>query len=429
MVDDQNSSDNDKIFGIRGNSPLSREELQAHLAALIRLENIGVLVGAGASSGDLGGKTMNQLWADFVQKYKDSTDWLKRYSFIEDGQTPNIEELLDSLEIASIEWKRQKWSRRLQQLFFARDNILRSIISSSLLKREWWKEPYLVDSTCKELTNHRVLLQRLTASRQPGQPSPWVFTTNYDLAIEWAAESIGLKIINGFEGLHNRVFSPHSFDLGLRNMLARGEARFGTYGIYLAKLHGSLSWRLTNDEVSYIELPTTSIFKAIDDFLNGHSSSLGNKYPIVYPSAAKYVQTAGFVLGELNRRFTEFLSRPQSCIITLGYSFSDNHINQFLARALQNPTLQIVICLPKIKYTNDKPVLTNCNKWIQEICNLESPQLTIIGDGEKAWLYNFVNYLPDPAIFDEQAQKIRDLLKNLKNEHTIPSIQNRENEI
>lgn len=47
----------------------------------------------------------------------------------------------------------------------------------------------LVDLSCPELATHRRLLQKLTAARQPGQPSPWIFTTNYDLAIEWAAET------------------------------------------------------------------------------------------------------------------------------------------------------------------------------------------------------------------------------------------------
>ncbi len=34
----------------------------------------------------------------------------------------------------------------------------------------------------------------------------------------------------------------------------------------------------------------------------------------------------GFALGELVRRFTEFLSRPQTCLITCGFSFSDEHL-------------------------------------------------------------------------------------------------------
>lgn len=54
------------------------------------------------------------------------------------------------------------------------------------------------------------LLARLQGSRQPGQSAPWVFTTNYDLTIEWAAEALGIHIVNGFSGLHDRRFAPNS---------------------------------------------------------------------------------------------------------------------------------------------------------------------------------------------------------------------------
>ena len=49
---------------IRGDEPITQEDLKAHLAALLRLENIGFFLGSGASVGP-GGKTISQLWLDF----------------------------------------------------------------------------------------------------------------------------------------------------------------------------------------------------------------------------------------------------------------------------------------------------------------------------------------------------------------------------
>ena len=234
------ASDSDCVR--RGGRWLCTEELRAHLAAILRLENVGVLLGAGTSTGTLGGMTMKKLWKGFRKRYSERKKWLKKNRFISNTTEVNIENLLDALEIARLEWKRSDQTQELQYLKQARADVLRTVISAAILQPTWWENPSAIETEPKKLAKHRQLLHKLTASRQPGQPSPWVFTTNYDLAVEWAAEMIGLKVNNGFDGLHRRTFSPHNFDLSYRNTLARGEARFGTYGIYLAKLHGSLTW-------------------------------------------------------------------------------------------------------------------------------------------------------------------------------------------
>ena len=411
------TEDQDAIFAYRGGKPLTQDELKAHLAALIHLENIGVLMGAGCSAGVIGGMTMDRLWEHFVKAYNSSFSWLEAKGFLsEELKTStgayNVEKLLDSIEIASIEWTRSKWTKRLKQLEAAKNDVYRAVIEAALLQKDWWSSPNLAYES-EKLKPHRTLLLRLTSSRQPGQCSPSIFTVNYDLAVEWAAESVGLRVMNGFEGTHYRTFSPHSFDLGLSNMLARGEARFGTYGIYLSKLHGSMSWKLAKNHDDYLEISCTQAWKDIEEFLSGNGQS-NQTAPIVFPAAAKYVQTVGFVLGELFRRFTEFLSRPQTCIVVVGYSFSDEHLNLLLTRALQNPTLQMIICIPEASMSSEKMDFKQCNRWIKNIGMLELPQVTIIGGGTKAYFESFVNYLPDPVIYDEYAQKIKKVLSDIK---------------
>ncbi|HAT1597133.1 TPA: hypothetical protein JAJ32_001727 [Legionella pneumophila] len=399
----------DKFVAKRGKTYLNREELEAHLASVIRLENIGVLLGAGASI-SAGGKTMSDVWKSFKDDYSDSADWLQKKTFFNDGSI-NVEELLDTLEIAEKEWIRQGKTKLTKQLQKAKADLYRSIIKASVLQDKWWNSPHLVDLDDGKLDSHRALLQALCGSRQVGQPAPWIFTTNYDLAMEWAGETLGWKINNGFEGLHNRIFSPHVFDLGYSNLSARGEARFGTYGFFLAKLHGSLSWQELDGE--YLEYPAATIWSDIQNFLDKKDN---HKLPIVFPSAAKYIQTVGFVLGELLRRFTEFLSKSQTCLITIGYSFSDSHLNQIVKRALLNPTLQLVICLPELEKFDGNNI--NINKSIQSILKLESPQITIIGGKEKAFFDSFVTYLPQPVIYDEYALKIKKLINENKEQNT-----------
>ncbi|MFO3470448.1 SIR2 family anti-phage-associated protein [Legionella pneumophila serogroup 1] len=399
----------DKFVAKRGKTYLNREELEVHLASVIRLENIGVLLGAGASI-SAGGKTMGDVWKSFKDDYSDSADWLQKKTFFNDDSI-NVEELLDTLEIAEKEWIRQGKTKLTKQLQKAKADLYRSIIKASVLQDKWWNSPHLVDLDDGKLDSHRALLQALCGSRQVGQPAPWIFTTNYDLAMEWAGETLGWKINNGFEGLHNRIFSPHVFDLGYSNLSARGEARFGTYGFFLAKLHGSLSWQELDGE--YLEYPAATIWSDIQNFLDKKDN---HKLPIVFPSAAKYIQTVGFVLGELLRRFTEFLSKSQTCLITIGYSFSDSHLNQIVKRALLNPTLQLVICLPELEKFDGNNI--NINKSIQSILKLESPQITIIGGKEKAFFDSFVTYLPQPVIYDEYALKIKKLINENKEQNT-----------
>ncbi len=393
----------------RGTQWMSKEDLEAHLAALIRLENVGVLLGSGASLGSLGGLTVTALWDLFKEKYSSSLKWLVDENFVADGIAPNVEELADALEIAHAEWTRQKRSVKVRQLKRVRADLQRCVIQAAILKEQWWGIPSGVDIAVPELSAHRMLLHKLTSARQPGQPSPWVFTTNYDLAVEWAAESIGLKVTNGFAGLHCRAFSPHNFDLGYRNVLARGEARFGTYNIYLAKLHGSLTWRMAEDG-SYLEFPTIHLWKDLKDFLEGGNEG-SYPGPVVFPAAAKYLQTAGFVLGELLRRFTDFLARPQTCLLTNGYSFSDEHLNRILVTALQNPTLQLIIYIPEARRFEDVLDMSSCKAWTKRLALLGSPQVTIIGGGVDAHFDRFVQHLPEPAIYDEQAARIREMLK------------------
>ena len=393
----------------RGSLWLCEAELDAHLAAIIRLENVGVLVGAGASKA-LGGMTMAELWENFENKYSEDREWLETERFISADDDINVEELIDTLEIAWREWKRfgRKRMDPLKELTTVRANVMRSIIRAALLQQAWWERPSTVETDGSKLVSHRRLLQKLTAARQPGQPNPWVFTTNYDLAIEWAAETAELKVTNGFDGLHHRVFAPHNFDLSYRNMLARGEARFGAYGIHLAKLHGSLNWEKSSNGTA-IERSSAYIWPRIREFVEGKDHNIPEC--IVYPSASKYLHTVGFIFGELFRRFTEFLARPQSALIISGYSFSDDHLNRIIASALLNPTLQLVLCVPEAQRNGDDLELTVCNNWIQHLAEIESPQVTIIGGGSGAHFDALVSHLPDPAIYDEQAERIREALR------------------
>ena len=400
------------ITAIRGATAVTDEiDLQAHLATLLRLENVGLLLGAGASV-PAGGKTMWDLWDDFVTASPDAATWMRDHGFVSADslaepdirQVPNVEHLSDTLEIALVEWRRQQHAD-VDDLDEARAHLARAVVRAALLQPAWWSSPGAPEADTVHLQHHRTILQKLVAARQPGQASPWLFTTNYDLALEWAAESIDLQVVNGFLGTHSRRFSPQSFDLGFRNIQARGEARFGVYNVYLAKLHGSLTWREDSGQV--FEVQAALADTEIQDFLTDLTKTdLGL---MVMPRAAKYMQTVGFVLGELFRRFSEYLSRPQASLLVCGYGFGDEHINRLLRSALLNPTLQLVIYFPGF---NGDVLAANLPESLRKLLSLKNPRVTVVGGGDGAFLDQLAQHLPDPLLYDEDVRRLEKALRD-----------------
>ena len=407
------------VVGVRGATSLTDViELQAHLASLLRLENVGLLLGAGASV-SAGGKTMKDLWGDFVATASTAAQWLIDAKFIDaaavaDGdarQAPNVEELGDALEIALVEWRRQA-DGAVVDLERVRSALHRAVVRAALLQPEWWTSAGGAEADAERLQHHRSVLQKLVAARQPGQAAPWVFTTNYDLGIEWAAESIDLQVVNGFLGVHCRRFSPQSFDIGFRNTQARGEARFGVYNIYLAKLHGSLSWR--EEEGQVYEVSALLADQYIQKFLNNtDETELGL---MAMPRAAKYMQTVGFVLGELFRRFSEYLSRAQTCLLVCGYGFGDEHINRLLRSALLNPTLQLVIYFPGFRGDVNDAALPNA---LRKLLSLKNPRVTVVGGGTEAYIDKLAGHLPDPLLYDHEMKKLEQELRDSREDQPL----------
>ncbi|GAN77108.1 SIR2 family anti-phage-associated protein [Acidisphaera rubrifaciens] len=402
------------FFAIRGSRNLTPEEFLAHLALAIRLENVGVLLGAGASKG-VGGMIMSDVWALLENDYADRIRFLRKNKFLADGEPGNVELLLDRLEIACLDGERT--GADLTKLKAARHALRKVVLRAAILDEKLWSEPDQAILNPK-LSGHIRLVSRLAGNRQPGQAAPWAFTTNYDLALEWSAEALGLHCVNGFSGTHDRAFRPSSFDLGLRNVQARGEARFGTYNLYLGKLHGSISWT-TSKSGSVCELPSASVKPLVDQFI---ASDQPDNWPgfMIFPGASKFVQTTAFVYGEVIRRFTEFLSRPNTCLIVNGYGFSDDHINRLIVSALQNPTLQLIIYLPEIDRLGICDTLAATgeairpNEQLKRLLLAQLPQVTVRGFGAGGFFDALANDLPEPAMLDEVSERARQLEVLLK---------------
>ncbi|MCE9934510.1 SIR2 family protein [Aeromonas salmonicida] len=400
----------------QGGNEITQKDLESHLSSLCQLENIAILLGAGASK-SAGGKVMWEIWSDFCATNKSSMPILKdRYRLITDTEiedkTVNIELLIDNVtKFIDVEEIRGNNTRELKDILIG---LYKAVTKAALLVDSDF--PILNNGSNTKFDKHRNLIEKLLSNRQPGQSAPSIFTTNYDLAVEWAAEESGISIVNGFSGVHTRTFQPHTFDLGYRKINAIGEARFGHYNLYLYKLHGSLTW-YQDEKGNVVECTATQAFSdIIEPLLNKDYYSHNQR--LIYPGANKYSQTIGFVYGEMFRRFGEFLSKPQSALFVNGYGFGDYHINRLILGALLNPTLHIVICYPELENLERNVLsgieLSEAQKCINKIRKMNLNQVTIIG-GSNAYFNNFVELIPKPVLFPQNntAKIIADALLSI----------------
>ena len=142
-----------------------------------------------------------------------------------------------------------------------------------------------------------------------------VFTTNYDLLMEQAFDSLEVPYFDGFVGSRRPFFDLKAVE---ENLIPRHWSR-------LWKVHGSINWykEECNDRIKVYR-----------------SSELKNEASrLIYPSHLKYDQSRKMPYVALIDQLNRFVRKQSSFLILSGYSFNDDHINGTLINALQaNPT-------------------------------------------------------------------------------------------
>lgn len=166
--------------------------------------------------------------------------------------------------------------------------------------------------------------------RDRSLPRPWVFTTNYDLFNERAMDRIGLPYANGFSGVVERRFNPSTFRYALAEQLDLSQRKWTAVDgfVYLCKLHGSVSWTEDGHGLFPIreQWPAKAVTKAM-----------------IYPTPAKQSSSLGSPYADLFREFQHRIVREQSVLVTAGYAFGDEHINNIIYQALTVPTFRLII--------------------------------------------------------------------------------------
>ncbi|MFC3694526.1 SIR2 family protein [Chenggangzhangella methanolivorans] len=171
---------------------------------------------------------------------------------------------------------------------------------------------------------------RKLVMRDRSLPRPWVFTTNYDLFNERAMDRLGLPYANGFSGVVERRFNPATFRYALAEQLDLSNRKWSAVDgfVYLCKVHGSISW--TEDDHGLFPVRET------------WPQDAPNKV-MIYPTPAKQNSSLGSPYADLFREFQSHVVREQSVLITAGFAFGDEHLNNIIYQALTIPTFRLII--------------------------------------------------------------------------------------
>lgn len=216
-----------------------------------------------------------------------------------------------------------------------------------------------------------------------------IFSTNYDLLLERVFDDFLVKhplvyFNDGARGVFRRYISNQNFYLNVTHSGYNDNYRREVPTINLFKMHGSVSWKVEennilviddNQDIAFIrkkvdeldislekveKVVAQSMNPVIDDFvaiLNEKVSilnldknklkeffSLYERIPIINPDKNKFSST---VLEQhyyqMIRSFSYELERKQSVLIVFGFSFSDEHITDIFRRSLLNPELLVII--------------------------------------------------------------------------------------
>lgn len=220
------------------------------------------------------------------------------------------------------------------------DNKEKYIHTKELILRKI-KEKTSYDYNPK-IHKHGSLIQALSGMhKSPNRLT--IVTTNYDTLFEDAANDLIFTTFDGFSFDSKNVFDPDWFDWSLVKPITNVKSERIEYKkstINLLKIHGSLTWKKIDDII--VRIPKSD-----------------NDYPImIFPSSDKYLHSYEKPYFELFSKFQELIKRPNSLLITVGFSFTDNHIAKMITQAIKtSPSLSVLITDHSID-SNDK-----CENW------------------------------------------------------------------
>lgn len=177
-----------------------------------------------------------------------------------------------------------------------------------------------------DLSTHRTLVRKI-ARRGARKPRTRVFTTNYDLCFEYAAQAQQFVVIDGFSHSRPQVYDRAHFSYDIVRREGGNTATDYIENVFhLYKLHGSLDWRREGP-------------------LLLRSRDANGEPALIYPRDTKYQEAFEAPYLDMMGALQAALREPDTAIIISGFGFNDDHISKPIMAAIEaNMSLKVVVC-------------------------------------------------------------------------------------
>ena len=319
------SEQNNDIKFYQGNDELETKNIELKISELSSVKNVSFLFGAGTSSGAI--PTMAKMQEEITKKInKDTTfeDIKELYSNIYDN---NLEKILGIL------YAKKYYLEGVSENIYIVNKLINYIETQMFNKINVDIES---DDSQEVLELYKLFYQKV-ALRNKDLSRINIFTTNNDLFNERALDNLNINFNNGFGGGLERVFNPARFQYTFSRKIDPDLEKFEPLEnmVYLYKLHGSISW---------IEKDGNSLFNIHEIPISSGEVKDEDNHILIYPTPLKQNQSLGSPYSDLIREFKTKLAQSNSVLFIVGYSFSDEHLNNIIYQSLaSNSSISIVI--------------------------------------------------------------------------------------
>lgn len=363
------------------------KKIQDSFLKVLDNKNLSFLIGSGCSSykvesdsfKEIGIPVMAPLAKEFysLPAFEIQKEWLKKELSIDVSQknfANNLESFLSTLHSLFYYYSGisefKKEDKPFSELSVPNkiDSIIiqaRNFLLEKCLNSENSKTEGIGESIDKPLIELYKQFYRKLLSRNSTLPRLNIFTTNYDLYSERAMDLLGIHYVNGFTGGISKFFNPAIFNYALAEKMDLSQSKWGVIDnfFYLYKIHGSVNWIEADGEnklfkVKEIQEPTLEELKEKESIM-------------IHPTPLKYNASLGSPYSDLFREFQKKLMLNNNILVTIGYSFSDEHINNLIFQAFTIPSFRLIVigepteknAIGKLRELNDTRIWIIGEKW------------------------------------------------------------------
>lgn len=425
---------NQNILDIEKNEESIKKIQEAFLKVLDN-KNLSFLLGSGCSSYEIEKKVedsntsnikkeqigipvMAPMAKEFynLSEFEENKEWLLRKLKIdveEKNFEKNLEAFLSVLHSLSfyhskINNKADEEAQKINQVINEVDEEARKINQVIKEARNFILEKCLNEENIKNKRDNELLevyktFYKKLLTRNSTLPRLNIFTTNYDLYSERAMDSLGIHYANGFTGGISKYFNPTIFNYALAEKMDLSQSKWNVIDnfFYLYKIHGSVNWVENDDE--------GKLFK-IQEIQDPTFNTLKDKETVmIHPTPLKYNASLGSPYSDLFREFQKKLMQNNNILVTIGYSFSDEHINNLIFQAFTIPSFRLIII------GSEKQ-----SETIEKLYNLDDSRIWIIGGENKEneplhYFKGFVNEILPDLTNEDLDKKLESTNNNLRN--------------